>query len=378
MSRVLAINAGSSSVKFAVFTADGAARELLRGHVDGTGEDARLYVNGAERDLAGGVALRPMPIILGVLEQDLRDHDITVVGHRIVHGGADFVHPEHLTPDVMAKLAALEPLAPLHQPHDLAIVRDAMAVFPDAAQVGCFDTAFHAGKPLEANCYALPRALYAEGVRRYGFHGLSYEYISGEVARLDPGLAQGRLVIAHLGSGASLAAVVDGVSVATTMGFSALDGLPMGTRTGDLDPGVLLYLMDVKGMDHAALTRFLYKECGLLGLSGISNDMRVLEASDAPEADEAITHATYRVRREIGAMAAAMGGIDGIVFTGGIGENSVRVRREVLTGLEFLGFACDGAANGAGAGSIGGDGKPVLVVATNEEVVIARGALEAV
>ncbi len=190
-----------------------------------------------------------------------------------------------------------------------------------------------------------------------------------------PDLSKGRVVIAHLGSGASLAAVVDGVSVATTMGFSALDGLPMGTRTGDMDPGVLLYLMDQKGMDSVALSRFLYKECGLLGLSGISNDMRVLEASGAPEANEAIAHATYRVRREIGAMAAAMGGIDGIVFTGGIGENSVRVRREVLSGLGFLGFALDGAANAAGAAQIGGAGKPVLVMRTNEEVVIARGAL---
>ena len=375
MSRVLAINAGSSSVKFAVFTADVAPRELLRGHVDGTGADARLFVDGAERDLAGGVALRPMPIILGVLEASDDDHDISVVSHRIVHGGAEFTHPEFLTPDVMEKLTALEPLAPLHQPHDLAIVRDAMAVFPDAAQVGCFDTAFHAGKPLEANCYALPRALYAEGVRRYGFHGLSYDYISGALRARHPDLARGRVVIAHLGSGASLAAVVDGVSVATTMGFSALDGLPMGTRTGDLDPGVLLYLMDQKGMDSAALSQFLYQKCGLLGLSGISNDMRVLEASAAPEADEAITYATYRVRREIGAMAAAMGGIDGIVFTGGIGENSVRVRSEVLAGLEFLGFALDAAANAAKAGSIGGAGKPVLVMPTNEEVVIARGAV---
>ncbi|MFT5061993.1 MAG: acetate kinase [Polaromonas sp.] len=202
MSRVLAINAGSSSVKFAVFAAEADQRELLRGHVDGTGADARLFVDGVEQDLAGGVALRPMPMILGVLKAALQDHDITVVSHRIVHGGAEFTHPEFLTSDVMKKLTALEPLAPLHQPHDLAIVRDAVAVFPNAAQVGCFDTAFHAGKPLEANCYALPRALYTEGVRRYGFHGLSYDYISGELRARHPDLATGRVVIAHLGSGA--------------------------------------------------------------------------------------------------------------------------------------------------------------------------------
>ena len=375
MTHVLAINAGSSSVKFAVFDADHDLTEILRGHVDGVGPEARLYVDGAASDLGNGTVHQPMPIIEGVLSERLPDLNISVVGHRIVHGGARFVEPVELTEPVLEDLARLEPLAPLHQPHDLAIVRDAIRVFPEALQVGCFDTAFHSKKPKEANCYALPRALYEEGVRRYGFHGLSYAYITSVLREKFPDLAARRVVIAHLGSGASLAAVVDGVSVATTMGFSALDGLPMGTRTGDLDPGVLLYLMDEKGMDSARLSRFLYKECGLLGLSGISNDMRVLEASGAPEASEAITHSTYRVRREIGAMAAAMGGIDGIVFTGGIGENSARVRAEVLTGLEFLGFALDATANADGDIEIGGAGKPVLVLPTNEEVMIARRAV---
>jgi acetate kinase len=266
----------------------------------------------------------------------------------------------------------LEPLAPLHQPHNLAAVRAARNAFPDAVQIACFDTAFHRAHPWVNDTFALPREWYDRGVRRYGFHGLSYEYVSGEIARIAPELQHGRAVIAHLGNGASMCAVRDGRSVASTMGFTALDGLPMGTRCGQLDPGVLLYMMDHEKMTSGELTELLYRKSGLKGLSGMTNDMRELEASDRPEAAEAIDYFVFRIRRELGAMAASQGGIDALVFCGGIGENSALVRRKVCEGMEWLGIAIDETANARNALELGTGKTRVMVIPTDEERVIAR------
>jgi acetate kinase len=255
-----------------------------------------------------------------------------------------------------------------------------MAAFPGVPQVACFDTAFHRSHPFVNDTFALPRALYAEGVRRYGFHGLSYDYIAGELARTAPHLAAGRVVVAHLGNGASMCAITNGRSIASTMGFSALDGLPMGTRCGQLDPGVLLYLMDQKGMSAAQISDLLYKQSGLLGLSGLSNDMRTLESAGTPEADEAIAYFVFRCQREIGAMAAALGGIDALIFCGGIGENARNVRARICERLGWMGIEVDHALNAANARVISSDiaRTTVMVIPTNEELVIARAALAAV
>jgi acetate kinase len=268
------------------------------------------------------------------------------------------------------ELQALIPLAPLHQPHNLAAVDAATARFPKAVQVACFDTAFHRGHPFVNDTFALPRRFYAEGVRRYGFHGLSYDYISGCLARDHPALHAGRVVVAHLGNGASMCAIRGGRSIGSTMGFTALDGLPMGTRSGQIDPGVLLYLLD-QGWDAAGLTRLLYHESGLRGLSGISGDMRDLLNSTAPEAAEAIDYYVFRIRRELGAMAAVLGGLDALVFCGGIGENAAPIREAVLEGMDWLGLSVDRKANGRNATDIGGGRVRVLVIPTDEEAVIA-------
>jgi acetate kinase len=281
-----------------------------------------------------------------------------------------------LTPDLIAALAGLAPLAPLHQPHNLAGVHAALAAFPQALQVAAFDTAFHRGHPWVNDTFALPRRFYDAGVRRYGFHGLSYDYIAGKLAADHPDLAAGRVVVAHLGNGASLCALRAGRSVASTMGFTALDGLPMGTRVGQIDPGVVLYLMG-QGMDGAALTRLFYHESGLLGLSGISHDMRTLLASPDPAAAEAVAYYCFRLAREIGAMAAALGGIDALVFTGGIGENAAPIRARALETLGFLGLALDPVANAANAPQIGAGAVPVLVIPTDEERIIARACAAA-
>jgi len=358
MSGLLTLNAGSSSVKFSVY--DGAAR-LLGGQVDALGPDAVLRLaDAAPRPLGITDHARALAEILAAVTARLPDLEITGVGHRIAHGGVDFTGPEDLTETVMEKLALLVPFAPLHQPHNLACVRAAQAAFPGARQLGCFDTAFHRAHPWVADTFALPRRFYDEGVRRFGFHGLSYEYVAGVLAREHPDLHAGRVIIAHLGNGASLCALKAGRSVASTMGFSALDGLPMGTRCGQLDPGVLLYFMDQRGMSPAEITRILYKESGLLGLSGISHDMRTLEASGAPEAQQAIAYYCFRVRREIGGLAASLSGLDALVFCGGIGENSDTIRSRILDGLGFLGLP---------------DRVPALVIPTDEEHVIARAFL---
>jgi acetate kinase len=376
---ILTLNAGSSSLKFALFAATGDT-PLATGQADRIGPEASLVIRdsaGAALPLAGGSLASHAEALRRVLES-LRaafpDSGIAAVGHRVVHGGPARDRPALVDEPLLAELALLTPFAPLHQPHNLAGIRAAIEAFPGAPQIACFDTAFHRNHPWVHDTYALPRALYDLGVRRYGFHGLSYDYIAGELARCAPALAQGRVVVAHLGNGASLCGLLAGRSIASTMGFSPLDGLPMGTRPGQLDPGVMLFLMDQQGMGAQEISDLLYTKSGLLGLSGISNDMRRLEASPAPEAAEAIEYFATRIRHEIGAMAAALGGIDALVFAGGIGENSSPVREKVCAGLGWLGITLDAAANRTHARVISAAGArtEVLVVPTNEELVIAR------
>jgi acetate kinase len=383
---VLTLNAGSSSLKLGLFTAEAEPDCLAEGHAERIGRDARIRLaDGDGRELAarelgeaGATHADALDAALAMLEEHLPEARVEAVGHRVVHGGQDFDRPVRLDDRVLEALEALEPFAPLHQPHNLAGVRAARAAFPQAIQVACFDTAFHRHHPFVNDVFGLPRAFYERGVRRYGFHGLSYDYIAGELARAHPELHAGRVAVAHLGNGASICGIVQGRSVASTMGFTALDGLPMGTRVGQLDPGVVLHLIEQEGMSAAEISEMLYKRSGLLGLSGISNDMRTLEASEDPRAAEAIAYFTFRIRREIGAMAAAMEGLDGIVFTGGIGENSARVRREVCAPLEWLGVTLDEAANEAGARRIDAGGRVgVLAIPTDEERVIARAAAAA-
>jgi acetate kinase len=301
---------------------------------------------------------------------------LEAVGHRVVHGGAEFAEPVVVDDAVVAQLEQSAAFAPLHQPHNLAGIRAAMELFPTAPQVACFDTAFHRNHPWVNDVFALPRTFYDEGVRRYGFHGLSYAYVAGELHRIAPQIAAGRVIVAHLGNGASMCAIQGGQSVASTMGFSALDGLPMGTRCGQLDPGVLLYLMDQRGMSAREISDLLYKQSGLLGLSGLSNDMRTLEAAGTPEAAQAIDYFVFRCQREVGALAAAMGGIDALVFCGGIGENSRLIRARICERLGWMGIEIDHSLNAANETVISSTmaRTSVMVVPTNEELVIARAA----
>jgi len=380
---VLTINAGSSSVKFALFS-DDTLNCVITGQIEGIGTDPNLIVkDGAgERILADPLegerfvsghhgALRT---ILLTLTEVFPQVGIVGVGHRVVHGGLDFVEPALITDAVLQTLADYIPLAPLHQPHNLSGIAATAAAFPGVPQVACFDTAFHRTHSFVSDTFALPRALYDEGVRRYGFHGLSYEYVTGKLGEMAPARADGRVVIAHLGSGASMCAIRNGQSIASTMGFSPLDGLPMGTRPGQLDPGVLLYLMDQRGLGVKAISDLLYKESGLKGLSGISSDMRVLEASDDPRARQAIDYFVFRVRREIGAMAAVLQGLDAIVFCGGIGENSHTIRESVLGPMQWMGIELDPNSNLANDSVISSERSDVgvFVVRTNEELMIAR------
>ena len=295
----------------------------------------------------------------------------------MVHGGAEYSRPVLVDAPVLAALERLVPLAPLHQPHNLAAIRALRETQPQLPQVACFDTAFHRSHPQLADLYALPWEYYEAGVRRYGFHGLSYEYIAAALPQVAPAIAGGRVIVAHLGSGASLCALRAGKSVDSTMGFSALDGLPMGTRPGALDPGVLLYLVGERGMTAAALEKLLYKESGLLGLSGVSNDMRVLLESGEPRARLAVDFFVYRVAREIGALAAVLGGVDGLVFTAGVGENSAEIRARVVAACAWLGVTLDAEANRRGGPRISPEGSAVSawVVPTNEELMIARHTL---
>lgn len=373
---LLTLNAGSSSIKFAVCGAEAALPVLAQGQVDGLGPDAHLKgrIGDAAFDhaISASTHAEGMAAILKALDPLLATHRVGAVGHRIVHGGPEIADPVVLSADLLDRLARYIPLAPLHQPHNLASVRAAQTIFPDAPQVGCFDTAFHRGHPWVNDTFALPTEYYDAGVRRYGFHGLSYDFITGQLEREEPEIWAGKVVVAHLGNGASMCAIRHGQSVGSTMGFSALDGLPMGTRCGQLDPGVVLYLMEHEGMDYAAITRLLYKESGLKGLSGMSHDMRTLEASDDPRAAQAIDYFVFRIRRELGAMAAILGGLDALVFTGGIGEHSALIRARVCHDMDWLGLDIDDARNAENARHIESSRVKVMVLPTDEEHVIAE------
>ena len=379
---ILVLNAGSSSVKFSVFdTPADALAVRLHGEVEAIGEAARLHVSDA-----AGRALSDAPV-------DAIDHDRAIaaihrwfaahvgseagfagVGHRIVHGGPLYARPVLIDGGVIATLEALVPLAPLHQPHQIAAIRAVAAFAPRVPQVACFDTAFHRDQPVVARAFALPRELSASGIRRYGFHGLSYEYIVSVLPRIAPECASGRLVVAHLGNGASMCAIHDGRSVATTMGFTPLDGLPMGTRSGALDPGVVLYLLQHEGMDASALERLLYERSGLLGVSGIASDMRTLLASDASTAKEAIDLFVYRIGRELGSLVAALRGLDALIFTGGIGEHAASIRARVCDDARWIGVALDDTANARDALCISPPGARVSAwaIPTDENLMVAR------
>jgi acetate kinase len=384
---VVTLNAGSSSIKFALFSATGPQPGLrASGLVEMVAEARHIRVH----DAAGKVTFEqrwsePGPFHVDALHRILAWRraafpEVTVIaaGHRVVHGGLDFAGPVVVDDAVMAKLRALVPLAPLHQPYSIAGIEAAQHAWPHVREVACFDTSFHHGHPFVNDVFALPRRFYDEGVRRYGFHGLSYEFISRRLREIAPAEAAGRVVVAHLGNGASMCAIRDGRSIASTMSFTALDGLPMGTRCGQLDPGVILYLLQQKRMDADAIADLLYHESGLKGLSGMSGDMRELEASDRPEAAQAIDYFAFRIRRELGGLAAVLEGLDAVVFCGGIGENAWQVRARALEGMQWLGITLDPAANRAGAQLISTDHSRVrvFVIPTDEEAMIARHTME--
>lgn len=379
---IAVINAGSSSIKFALYDAGASGSAPFRGQIEQIGISPRLRIADAHgrqiderrwraNELDHKGATREL---IGSARELVRGAQIVAVGHRVVHGGTKYAAPVRIDLDVMATLAALTPLAPLHQPHNLSPIEAIAETSPATPQVACFDTAFHRSQPELAQLFALPRKFSDAGIRRYGFHGLSYEYIAMRMKEIAPEIAEARLVIAHLGNGASLCAVHRGRSVATTMSFTAADGLVMGTRCGTIDPGVLVHLMDAYAMDARAIENLIYRQSGLLGVSGISSDMRELRASAEPAAREAIALFVYRIVREIGSLAAALGGLDGLIFTGGIGENDAATRREVGEGCRWLGLELDGARNDAASGRIdsGASRVAAFVVPTDEEQMIAR------
>lgn len=388
---ILTINAGSSSIKFALFAngRDIPADPEVVGQIDGIGTHPHLKAKSAAGKVLDDCDL---PITgsgqhraaLAFLVDWLGRHDdgrkIVGVGHRVVHGAETYSRPLLLDANTLETLRGFLPLAPLHQPHNIAGIEAMTAALPGVPQVACFDTAFHRSQPEVAQRFALPRKITDQGVRRYGFHGLSYEYIADVLPQYLGPKADGRVIVAHLGNGASMCAMNGRRSVATTMGFTAVEGLMMGTRSGSIDPGVLLYLMDYQGMDAKALEKLLYKESGLLGVSGISQDMRELLASDRAEAREAVNLFCYRIVREIGSLAAALGGLDALVFTGGIGEHAAPVRAQVCQALGWLGVAFDAPANDTHQRRITtADSRvDVLVLPTNEEWMIARHTAELV
>jgi acetate kinase len=379
---IAVLNAGSSSLKFSLFAIVGGALELTaRGQAEGLYTSPRFVARDREgkildaKDWGDGVKLGHEGALDYLFSHaDLGHQCLTGVGHRVVHGGLMFDRSVRIDASVLATLERYVPLAPLHQPHNLASIRALLKSAPQLPQVACFDTAFHRNQSEVEQAFALPRAITDRGVRRYGFHGLSYEYITQVLSVCDRRAAQGKTVIMHLGNGASMCAVANGRSVASTMGFTAVDGLPMGTRCGALDPGVLLYLMDELGMNARAIESTVYRQSGLLGVSGISSDMRVLEASTEPGAKAAIDLFVHRIGRELGALAAALGGLDAIVFTAGIGENSAMLRERVCRAATWLGVELDVEANHAGGPRIGTAGSRVAiwVIPTNEELMIAR------
>jgi len=385
---ILVVNAGSSSIKFQLFVLLGDARleRSMKGQLEGVGARPRLVA----KDTGGGILadevwpaaeVRDLPAALDKLIDFLRakigGQLPIAVGHRVVHGGPDFYEPAIVDHTMVDRLERLVPLAPLHQPNNIAPIRAILTRRPQLLQVACFDTAFHRGHPAVADRFAIPDALYREGVRRYGFHGLSYEYISKRLYEIAPDVAKKRVIVAHLGSGASMCAILEGKSIESTMGFTALDGLPMGTRPGQLDAGVVLYLMSEKKLGAKEIERFLYNECGLKGLSGISNDVRELLASSDPRARLALDYFNYRIALAAGALASAMNGLDAFVFTAGIGENAPAIRQAVGQRLSWLGIEIEPAANAAGELTVSSHQSRVAcyVIPTDEEWMIASHTL---
>jgi acetate kinase len=381
---ILVINAGSSSIKFSLFLER--SSELtpgVRGQIEGLYTKAHFVAKApdgavnAEKSWPDGFTLGhdgALDHLIGHLRSELAGDRLIGIGHRVVHGGLAYTQPVRVDAQVLKELEAFVPLAPLHQPHNLAPIRRVLQRSPELPQVACFDTAFHRSQPDVAQMYALPADLRQAGVMRYGFHGLSYEYIASVLSDIDPRAAAGRSVVLHLGNGASMCALEAGRSIASTMGFTAVEGLPMGTRSGSLDPGVILYLMDQKGMDARAIESLIYNQSGLLGVSGVSSDMRTLLASADPRAGRAVDLFVYRIGRSLGSLAAALGGIDAIVFTAGIGENAPLIRSRVCRGAAWLGVELDEAANAQGRRRISTASSRVAayVIPTNEELMIAR------
>lgn len=380
---ILVINTGSSSVKFGVYkTGQAAPHPLCRGSVVNIGSSPVFSAKGIEgvgtqsSELDSTVVTgheESIKYVLDWIAESLSEEEMTSVGHRVVHGGTEYSSPVVIDEEILEKLIEFEKLAPLHQPYNVAGIKSIMKANPGIAQVACFDTSFHRTQSRVAEMFGLPGEFYDDGVRRYGFHGLSYEYIAGRLNDISPALADGRTIVAHLGNGASMCAIKEGKSIATTMGFSAVDGLPMGTRCGSIDPGVITYLLNEKGYEPRQLEDLLYKKSGLLGISGITNDMKVLTSSEDPWARLAVEYFVYRAQREIGSLAAALGGLDALVFTAGIGENSSRVREMICGGLGWLGAELDAEANSSNHELISSRGAStkVYVLPTNEELMIA-------
>jgi acetate kinase len=379
------LNAGSSSIKFALFAVDnGELRPTIKGQIDDIYTSPHFVAKSAgqikaEKFWGHGAKLAHQDAteyLLAFLRKELMGSRLLGVGHRVVHGGLVYTAPVRVDRQGLKTLETLIPLAPLHQPYNLAPISLALDRIPEIPQVACFDTEFHATAPDIAQMFALPAELQEIGLRRYGFHGLSYEYIASMLPSFDPAAAEGKCVVLHLGNGASMCAMNAGQSVASTMGFTAVDGLPMGTRCGALDPGVILYLMDQRGMDARAIEKLIYSQSGLLGVSGVSSDMRrLLELeNDNSRAKQAIDLFVYRIRRELGSLVTALGGLDAVVFTGGIGENSAVIRERVCHDFGWLGLELDLQANRAGESCISGLGSRVAawVIPTNEELMIAR------
>jgi acetate kinase len=387
---ILVLNSGSSSIKFQLFAiaAEDRLERRMKGQVEGIGTRPRMMAKGTKGEVLVDESwptaeVRSVPEaldrVITFLREQIGGRLPAAIGHRVVHGGPEYNEPTIVSPPVLRKLELLAPLAPLHQPNNLAPIRVILDRQPHLLQVACFDTAFHRGHPEIADRYAVPEPLYAEGVRRYGFHGLSYEYIATRLIEVAPAIAKGRILIAHLGSGASMCAISAGKSMESSMGFTALDGLPMGTRPGQLDPGVVLYLMNEKAMGAQAIERLLYNECGLKGLSGISNDVRELLASSDPRAKLSLEYFVYRICLITGMLVAALGGIDGLVFTAGIGENAPTIREMVLRRLSWLDLKFDADANAKGGPLISRQGSPIAcyVIPTDEELMIAIHTLRA-
>ena len=381
---IVVLNAGSSSIKFSLFVERGETLELaVRGQIEGLFTKAHFVSKApdgtviAEKSWPDGVKLGhdgALDHLIGHLRSELAGDRLIGIGHRVVHGGLAYTQPVRVDAQVLKVLETFVPLAPLHQPHNLAPIRRALERAPELPQVACFDTSFHRTQPDVAQMFALPADLRQAGVMRYGFHGLSYEYIASTLPEVAPRAAKGRCVVLHLGNGASMCAIGAGRSAASTMGFTAVEGLVMGTRCGSIDPGVILYLMDQRGMDARAIEKLIYTQSGLLGVSGISSDMRTLLASAEPGAKLAVEIFLYRIRRELGSLAAALGGLDAVVFTGGIGENAPEIRSRVCRDAAWLGVEIDEAANAAGRGCIstGSSRVSAWVIPTNEEKMIAR------